>query len=113
MKAAFPGTQVAANVVVKAPNVESPAVKEAIGQLKWRALYRGVMYEPIDVDVNKAKTVANISIPVKGERYRLDLEQGPRGAPRRDRPGDRRKPSPAPSSASPEIPPSPRTSTTR
>ena len=66
MKAAFPGTQVAANVVVKAPNVESPAMKEAIGQLKWRALYRRVMYEPIDVDVNDAKTVANISIPVKG-----------------------------------------------
>jgi uncharacterized membrane protein YdfJ with MMPL/SSD domain len=66
MKAAFPGTQVAANVVVKAPNVEAPAVKEAIGQLEWRALYRGVMYEPIDVDVNEAKTVANISIPVKG-----------------------------------------------
>jgi RND superfamily putative drug exporter len=66
MKAAFPGTQVAANVVVKAPNVEAPAVKEAIGQLEWRALYRGTMYEPIDVDVNEAKTVANISIPVKG-----------------------------------------------
>ena len=41
-------------------------MKEAIGQLKWRALYRRVMYEPIDVDVNEAKTVANISIPVKG-----------------------------------------------
>jgi uncharacterized membrane protein YdfJ with MMPL/SSD domain len=66
MKDAFPGTQVAASVVVKAPNVETPAMKEAIGQLKWRALYRGVMYEPIDVDVNEAKTVANISIPVKG-----------------------------------------------
>ena len=66
MKDAFPGTQVAASVVVKAPNVESPAMKEAIGQLKWRALYRRVMYEPIDVDVNDAKTVANISIPVKG-----------------------------------------------
>ena len=66
MKDAFPGTQVAASVVVKAPNVEAPAVKEAIGQLQWRALSRGVMYEPIDVDVNDAKTVANISIPVKG-----------------------------------------------
>jgi len=66
MKAAFPGTQVAASVVVKAPNVEAPAMKEAIGQLEWRALSRGVMYEPIDVDVNEAKTVANISIPVKG-----------------------------------------------
>jgi len=66
MKDAFPGTQVAANVVVKAPNVEAPAVKEAIGQLEWRALSHGLMYEPIDVDVNDAKTVANISIPVKG-----------------------------------------------
>jgi len=66
MKEAFPGTQVAANVVVKAPNVESPAAKEAIGQLEWRALYRGVMNEPIDVDVNASKTVANISIPVDG-----------------------------------------------
>src|SRR3954465_11535338 len=60
MKDAFPGTQVAANVVVKAPNVESPAVKEALGQLQGRALSGGVMYEPIDVDVNEAKTVANI-----------------------------------------------------
>ena len=66
MKAAFPGTQVAANVVVKAPNVDAPAMKEAIGQLEWRALSHGLMYEPIDVDVNEAKTVANISIPVRG-----------------------------------------------
>jgi RND superfamily putative drug exporter len=66
MKEAFPGTQVAANVVVKAPNVESSAAKEAIGQLQWRALYRGVMNEPIDIDVNASKTVANISIPVDG-----------------------------------------------
>jgi uncharacterized membrane protein YdfJ with MMPL/SSD domain len=63
---AFPGTTVAANVVVKAPNVEAPAVKEAIGQLEWRALLKGGMNEPIDVDVNPAKTVANISIPVEG-----------------------------------------------
>jgi uncharacterized membrane protein YdfJ with MMPL/SSD domain len=66
MKAAFPGTDVSAAVVVKAPNVEAPAVQEAIGQLKWRALDSGVMNEPIDVDVNTAKTVATISIPVEG-----------------------------------------------
>jgi hypothetical protein len=90
MKAAFPGTQVAASVVVKAPNVEAPAMKEAIGQLEWRALSRGVMYEPIDVDVNEAKTVANISIPVKGTG-RLDVQRGARGPTRRDRPRDRRQ----------------------
>jgi RND superfamily putative drug exporter len=41
-------------------------VQEAIGQLKWRAIDSGVMNEPIDVDVNPAKTVANISIPIEG-----------------------------------------------
>jgi uncharacterized membrane protein YdfJ with MMPL/SSD domain len=67
LKAAFPGTEVAASVVVKAPNVEAPAVQEAIGQLKWRAIDSGVMNEPIDVDVNPARTVANINIPVEGD----------------------------------------------
>ena len=67
LKDAFPGTDVAASVVVKAPNVEAPAVQEAIGQLKWRAIDSGVMNEPIDVDINAAKTVANINIPVEGD----------------------------------------------
>jgi uncharacterized membrane protein YdfJ with MMPL/SSD domain len=67
LKDAFPGTDVAASVVVKAPNVEAPAVQEAIGQLKWRAIDSGVMNEPIDVDVNSAGTVANINIPVEGD----------------------------------------------
>ena len=67
LKDAFPGTDVAASVVVKAPNVEAPAVQEAIGQLKWRAIDSGVMNEPIDVDINPAKTVANINIPVEGD----------------------------------------------
>ena len=67
LKAAFPGTEIGATVVVKAPNVEAPAVKEAIGQLEWRALDSGVMNEPIDVDINPAKTVASISIPIEGD----------------------------------------------
>jgi uncharacterized membrane protein YdfJ with MMPL/SSD domain len=67
LKAAFPGTEIGASVVVKAPNVEAPAVQEAIGQLEWRALDSGVMNEPIDIDVNPAKTVANISIPIEGD----------------------------------------------
>jgi len=67
LKDAFPGTDVAASVVVKAPNIEAPAVQEAIGQLKWRAIDSGVMNEPIDVDINAAKTVVNINIPVEGD----------------------------------------------
>ena len=66
VKAAFPGVDIGANVVVKAQNVEASAVQEAIDQLKRRALKTGVMNEPIDVDVNSAKTVANITIPVEG-----------------------------------------------
>ena len=66
LKVAFPGTEIGATVVVKAANVEAPAVQEAIGQLKWRAIDSG-MNEPIDVDVNPAKTVANISIPIDGD----------------------------------------------
>ena len=67
VKDAFPGTEIGANVVVKAPDVEAPAVQEAIGQLEWRALQSGLMNEPIDIDVNTAGTVANISIPVEGD----------------------------------------------
>jgi len=66
LKEAFPGTENTAQVVVKAPNVETAAVTEAIGQLKWRALDSGVMNEPIDVDVNAAKTVAVVNIPTEG-----------------------------------------------
>ena len=67
LKAAFPGTENASTVVVKAPNVETPEVLEAIGQLKWRAIDSGVMNEPIDVDVNANKTVAVIGIPTEGD----------------------------------------------
>jgi RND superfamily putative drug exporter len=67
LKEAFPGTAIGASVVVKAPNVEAPEVREAIGQLESRALQSGVMNEPIDVDVNPAKTVAVVSIPIDGE----------------------------------------------
>ena len=67
LKAAFPGTEIGASVVIKAPNVEAPAVQKAIGEVKRRALATGVMNEPIDVDLNAAKTVAVVSIPVEGD----------------------------------------------
>jgi uncharacterized membrane protein YdfJ with MMPL/SSD domain len=67
LKAAFPGTEIGANVVIKAPNVEAPEVTEAIGQVKALALDSGLMNHPIDVDVNDAKTVANVSIPIEGD----------------------------------------------
>jgi uncharacterized membrane protein YdfJ with MMPL/SSD domain len=67
LQEAFPGAEIPANVVVKAANVNSVEVKEAIGQLEWRAIDTGLMHEPIIVDVNDAATVANISVPVEGQ----------------------------------------------
>jgi uncharacterized membrane protein YdfJ with MMPL/SSD domain len=64
LQKAFPGGEVPAAVVIKAPDVTTPQVQEAIGQLKWRALVYAGMREPIITDVNDAKTVAVISIPV-------------------------------------------------
>ena len=66
MQAAFPGGETPAAIVIKANNVRSPEIKEAIGQLSWRALSTYVMYEPILTDVNKAGTVAVVTIPVAG-----------------------------------------------
>ncbi|HEU4946947.1 MAG TPA: MMPL family transporter [Kribbella sp.] len=66
MQQAFPGTAIPANVVVKAPNVNAPAVREAIDQLEQRALASGRMHDPITVAVNKDATVANITVPIDG-----------------------------------------------
>jgi uncharacterized membrane protein YdfJ with MMPL/SSD domain len=67
IKAAYPGEENATTVVLKAPNVEAPAVRVAVGELKRRALATGVMNEPIDVDINAAKTVASITIATEGD----------------------------------------------
>jgi uncharacterized membrane protein YdfJ with MMPL/SSD domain len=66
MQAAFPGTALPANVVVKAPDVNAPAAQAAIQELEERALASGRMYEPITVDVNQDATVANITVPIEG-----------------------------------------------
>jgi uncharacterized membrane protein YdfJ with MMPL/SSD domain len=66
MQQAFPGTALPANVVVKAPSVRTPAIQKAIAQLERRALASGRAFEPITVDVNKAGTVANITVPIAG-----------------------------------------------
>jgi uncharacterized membrane protein YdfJ with MMPL/SSD domain len=66
MQEAFPGTALPANVVVKAPNVNAPAVRDAIDRLERRARESGQMGEAITVDVNKDATVANITVPIAG-----------------------------------------------
>jgi uncharacterized membrane protein YdfJ with MMPL/SSD domain len=67
IKAAYPGEENASVVVVKAPNIEAPAVGQAVSELKRRTLATGLMHEPIDVDTNAAGTVASIAIPTEGD----------------------------------------------
>ena len=67
MQAAFPGTALPANVVVEAPDVNSPQVQAAIDELRERAVATGRAHEPITVDVNRDGTVANITIPIDGK----------------------------------------------
>jgi uncharacterized membrane protein YdfJ with MMPL/SSD domain len=66
MQQTFPGGQNPAEVVIQAPDVRSPQVAEAIGQLTWRALATDVMRQPILTDFNNAGTVAVVSIPFAG-----------------------------------------------
>ena len=66
MQAAFPGSALPANVVVEAASVRTPAMEEAIAELKQRALASGRAFEPITVAVNDAGTVANITVPIAG-----------------------------------------------
>jgi RND superfamily putative drug exporter len=66
MQEAFPGTALPANVVVKAPDVNAPQVRAAIGRLEQQALASGRMQEPVTVDVNRDGTVANVTIPITG-----------------------------------------------
>src|SRR5947207_4778228 len=66
MQQAFPGNALPVNVVVKAPNVNAPAVREAITRLERRALATGQALEPITIDKNAGGTIANVTIPIVG-----------------------------------------------
>jgi uncharacterized membrane protein YdfJ with MMPL/SSD domain len=66
MQDAFPGEALPASVVVKAPDVTAPAMQAAIERLEQQALATGRMHEPITVDVNRDRTVANITVPIEG-----------------------------------------------
>ena len=67
LQTAFPGTEIPANVVVKASDVTSAPVREAIADLQRQAVATGLMQQPILVDVNADRTVANIAIPIAGK----------------------------------------------
>jgi RND superfamily putative drug exporter len=65
IQASFPGGADPAIVAIKA-DTDAPATKAAIAELRREALASGQMRGPIEVDVNKAHTVARVAIPLEG-----------------------------------------------
>ena len=61
----FPGSAGPAIVAIKA-NPDAPATVAAIAKLRTAALASGQMQGPIEVDVNPARTVTRVAIPLKG-----------------------------------------------
>jgi uncharacterized membrane protein YdfJ with MMPL/SSD domain len=66
LQAAFPGGAVPATTVIKAKDVTAAPVQAAIRQLHDRALATGQLAEPSRVEISPSKTVAVVSLSVKG-----------------------------------------------
>jgi uncharacterized membrane protein YdfJ with MMPL/SSD domain len=64
---AFPGAQTPAQVVVEAPDVDTPQVRQALAALKREALASGQMFQPIREFVNPAHTVVRVEVPLAGD----------------------------------------------
>jgi uncharacterized membrane protein YdfJ with MMPL/SSD domain len=67
LDAAFPGGNDPARVAIKADDVSAEPVREAIAELKRKALASGQMNTPIDVEASRDKTVATVDIPLNGD----------------------------------------------
>ena len=65
--AAFPGGSLPATVAIQAKDVTAPEVQTAIKQLHDKAIATGQLSEPTAVDVNADKTVAVVSLAIKGK----------------------------------------------
>jgi uncharacterized membrane protein YdfJ with MMPL/SSD domain len=63
---AFPGSQTPAMVVVRAPDVETPQMRQAYDLFRQRALATGELFSPFTVLVNPDHTVARIDFAIAG-----------------------------------------------
>jgi uncharacterized membrane protein YdfJ with MMPL/SSD domain len=64
---AFPGGPQPADVVVTARDVDAPAVRGQIRELRRAAVASGDMFDPITVETNRAHTATVVSIPLAGD----------------------------------------------
>jgi uncharacterized membrane protein YdfJ with MMPL/SSD domain len=60
----FPGGGVPAQVVIQAPRVTDPDVRNAIQRLERGALESGGFSKPMQVDISPARTAAVVSLPI-------------------------------------------------
>ncbi|GGX82333.1 MMPL family transporter [Streptomyces anandii] len=63
---AFPGGSEPAQVVVRAKDIGSPEVRQALADFKERAISSGASRGPVDVKVHAAQNVALVSVPLVG-----------------------------------------------
>jgi uncharacterized membrane protein YdfJ with MMPL/SSD domain len=66
LQGAFPGEADPAAVVVRAPSTDAPEVQAAIENLRARALESGQIHKSVTVEINEARTVAQIELPIEG-----------------------------------------------
>jgi uncharacterized membrane protein YdfJ with MMPL/SSD domain len=66
LEQAFPGGGQPAYVVIRSPDVTAPPVREAVAQLRRRALATGELRNPITVRASEDHTVAAITIGLAG-----------------------------------------------
>ncbi|MBV9683367.1 MAG: MMPL family transporter, partial [Solirubrobacterales bacterium] len=65
IQTAFPGGPMPAQVVVKADNIDTPAIRDALARFRTEALATGLIHDPISVHVIDRR-VAIISAPLAG-----------------------------------------------
>ncbi|MER7921889.1 MMPL family transporter [Streptomyces sp. NPDC096057] len=63
---AFPGGSEPAEVVVKAKDINAPAVKQALADFKARAVSSGASRGPVDIKLHDAQNVAFVYVPLVG-----------------------------------------------
>ena len=63
---AFPGGPAPAEVVVKARDIQAPAVRRAVASFEAAALHDGALRQPVQLTVDKAANVAQIEAPLPG-----------------------------------------------
>jgi RND superfamily putative drug exporter len=67
MQAAFPGGQIPATVVVKAKDVTTPQMRDAVAALERDALATGRFEKPVDASINADRTVLRVDLPIVGD----------------------------------------------